>query len=84
MSCRYNYSNLIKNLFNENYNIKNDLIDKEINNLNKNKVYILDNKTIENIEKICRYINFIENIYQNAEQIIYNFYLKLTKIVHAQ
>lgn len=70
MSTRYNYSNLIKNLFYENYNSKNNLI----NNLNKNKVYILDDKTIENIEKI----------YQKAEQIIYNFYLKFTKIVHVQ
>ncbi len=84
MSTRYNYSNLIKNLFYENYNNKNNLIDKEIDNLNNNKVYILDNKTIENIEKISKYINFIENIYQNLEQIICNFYFKLFKKVPVQ
>ena len=71
MSTRYNYSKLIKNLFNQNYNDKNNLIEKEITNINYSKVYILNNKTIE-------------NIYKKVQKMMYNFYLKLTKIVHVQ
>ena len=87
MINRYNYSYLIKTLLNNNKqneiiqeDIKNEINNEKINN----KVYILDDKTIENIEKISKYINFLENIYQKIEQIIYNFYFRLTKKVPVQ
>ena len=87
MINRYNYSYLIKTLLNNNK--QNEIIQEDINNeINNekinNKVYILDDKTIENIEKISKYINFLENIYQKIEQIIYNFYFRLTKKVPVQ
>ena len=90
MITRYNYSSLIKTLFN---NIDNNIDNKEIikianpyklnyETLNNEKLYILDDKIIENIEKICKYINFFENIYQKTKQTIYNFYFRSTKKDH--
>lgn len=90
MFNRYNYSNLIKPLLNTNSSeykeiIKTEELDKfNTQVLNNKKLYILDDKIIENIEKICKYINFFENIYEKTKQNIFYLYFKLTKKVHAQ